>query len=217
MPDASVVRNVRLAYRVAIEGRSQGHPGTSDHMKRASIITWSAIGAVVLAGGVAAAVVLTTQDDTPTPPPGITGATATATPSPSSSDGATASPSVDAGPSVPGQETSAAPVTPPTGTTTRAVTPLVTFDQWTADTRTVSIGATVPGTVENDGVCHLSLTRSGVTVDGTFSALPSATSTDCGSMSLSSDSFTPGEWAVSVEYSSPVSAGTTDDYEVTIP
>jgi hypothetical protein len=203
-------------------------------MNRASIVTWSVIGGVVVVGGIVTAVAFATAgggaDASPSvSPTASAGASPTRTPSPTSS--ATAEPGADpsepasgasatptpAVPVGPGQQTTEVPAAPAPGTTPVSVTPFVTFDQWTAGTSTLTIGATVPEVVEQGGVCTVTATRGAATVSGSFTALPSASSTDCGSMALSSPSFTAGTWTVSVAYASPTAAGTLSDYEVTIP
>ncbi|NII50176.1 hypothetical protein [Frigoribacterium endophyticum] len=190
-------------------------------MKRASVITWSAVAGIVVVGGIVAWAALVVGDDGPTAAPSTPAASGTPTsePSPgaSTTPPATAEPSGPAsasGPAAPGATTTPAPAPP---ADPAPVSPLVTFDQWTASTRTLAVGATVPGVVETGGTCTLSVTDGAATVEGSFAALPSASSTDCGSMSLQSDSFSPGQWTVSVTYVSATSAGSVDDYEVTIP
>lgn len=203
-------------------------------MKRASIITWSIVGGVVVVGGVVTAVAFAASDGGPDAPPSVsptTSAAASPSSTPSATPSASAEPSTDAsepGPGTsappttaapvgPGQPTTDAPAAPEPGTTPVAVTPFVTFDQWTAAGSTLTVGATVPEVVEQGGVCTLTATRGTATVSGSFTALPSASSTDCGSMALSSPSFSAGTWTVSVAYASPTAAGTLSDYEVTIP
>lgn len=207
-------------------------------MNRASIITWSIVGGVVVVGGIVAAVAVGASDDEPDASPSLSptaSASASSTPTPTASASPTAEP-VDPGdddsagaepgpgasptaavPIGPGQPTTEAPAAPAPGTTTASVTPFVAFDQWTAESSTLTIGATVPEIVEQGGVCTLTAVRGAESVSGSFTALPSASSTDCGSMALSSPSFTAGTWTVSVAYASPTAAGTLSDYEVTIP
>ncbi|TWX40273.1 hypothetical protein ES689_02055 [Frigoribacterium sp. ACAM 257] len=203
-------------------------------MKRASIITWSIVGGVVVVGGIVAAVAVAASDGGPDAPPSVsptTSATPTASSTPAATPSASAEPGTDpsepdSGPSAeptpavpvgPGQQTTEVPAAPAPGTTPVSVTPFVTFDQWTAESSTLTVGATVPEVVEQGGVCTLTATRGAATVSGSFTALPSASSTDCGSMALSSPSFSAGTWTVSVAYASPTAAGTLSDYEVTIP
>ena len=205
-------------------------------MKRASIITWSIVGGVVVVGGIVTAVAVAASDGGPDAQPSVSptasaDATPSTTPSPTvepsaepsdpADDGSAApapSPSpTSAAPVGPGQQTTQVPAPPAAGTTPVSVTPFVTFDQWSAADGTLTVGATVPEVVEQGGVCTLTATMGTASVSGSFTALPSASSTDCGSMALSSPSFTAGTWTVSVAYASPTAAGTLSDYEVTIP
>ena len=197
-------------------------------MKKATVVTLSVVAGVLVVAGVVTAVVVSTGGPGPGGEPSATtsstrastsptpSASAPETPSasPSASPTAGSTPRPTATPVGPGQTTTAAPEPAPEAA---AVTPLVTFDQWSPDTRTLTIGATVPGTLEDDGTCTVTATNGGTEVSGTFTALASASSTDCGSMPLQSDTFTSGTWSVSVAYASSTSAGSVTDYEVTIP
>jgi len=193
-------------------------------MKKATVVTLSVVAGVLVVAGVVTAVVASTGGPGPGGEPSATTSStrASTSPTPSASAPETPSASPTAGstprptatPVGPGQTTTAAPEPAPEAA---AVTPLVTFDQWSPDTRTLTIGATVPGTLEDDGTCTVTATNGGTEVSGTFTALASASSTDCGSMPLQSDTFTSGTWSVSVAYASSTSAGSVTDYEVTIP
>lgn len=193
-------------------------------MKKATVVTLSVVAGVIVVAGVVTAVVVSSGDSGPGAEPSASSSStrASTSPTPSASAPETPGPSSTAGstprptatPVGPGQTTTAAPEPAPQAA---AVTPLVTFDQWSADTRTLTIGATVPGTLEDDGTCTVTATNGGAEVSGTFTALASASSTDCGSMPLQSDTFTSGTWSVSVAYASSTSAGSVTDYEVTIP
>ncbi|MET4050974.1 hypothetical protein ABID81_000307 [Frigoribacterium sp. PvP054] len=193
-------------------------------MKKATVVTLSVVAGVLVVAGVVTAVVASTGGPGPGGEPSATTSStrASTSPTPSASAPETPSASPTAGstprptatPVGPGQTTTAAPEPAPEAA---AVTPLITFDQWSADTRTLTIGATVPGTLEDDGTCTVTATNGGTEVSGTFTALASASSTDCGSMPLQSDTFTSGTWSVSVAYASSTSAGSVTDYEVTIP
>ena len=197
-------------------------------MKKATVVTLSVVAGVIVVAGVVTAVVASTGDPGPGAEPSPTASSTSASASPTASAPPTPSTSVSPSPSStagstprptatpvgPGQTTTAAPEPAPDAA---AVTPLITFDQWSADTRTLTIGATVPGTLEDDGTCTVTATNGDAEVSGTFTALASASSTDCGSMPLQSDTFTSGTWSVSVAYASSTSAGSVTDHEVTIP
>jgi len=193
-------------------------------MKKATVVTLSVVAGVLVVAGVVTAVVASTGGPGPGGEPSATTSStrASTSPTPSASAPETPSASPTAGstprptatPVGPGQTTTAAPEPAPEAA---AVTPLITFDQWSADTRTLTIGATVPGTLEDDGTCTVTATNGGTEVSGTFTALASASSTDCGSMPLQSDTFTSGTWSVSVAYASSTSSGSVTDHEVTIP
>ncbi|OII27739.1 hypothetical protein [Frigoribacterium sp. MCBA15_019] len=191
-------------------------------MNKATVVTLSMVAGVVVVAGVVTAVVISngapgpedaqTASSSSTRPSASPTPSAPVTPSPSVTSGSTPRPT--ATPVGPGQTTTKVPEPIPDAAT---VTPLVTFDQWSADTRTLTIGATVPGTLEDDGTCTVTATNGGLAVAGTFTAQATASSTDCGSMPLQSDTFTTGTWSVSVAYASSTSVGSVTDYEVTIP
>jgi hypothetical protein len=186
-------------------------------MKKSSIVTWSVVAGVLLLGGGAAAIALTLGGESSRPSaegtplvgvaqsPDATDAPVEATPGePVTSPPVSSTPAPD----VPPADEAAAP---------RAVSPFVTFDQWQAESRTLTVGATVPDLVDAGGTCTLEASRDGTSVSATYTAVASAASTDCGSMSLSDDRLTSGTWDVTVSYSSPAAEGAVTDYEVTIP
>ncbi|QNE44802.1 hypothetical protein F1C15_14150 [Frigoribacterium sp. NBH87] len=188
-------------------------------MKRASVIGWSVAAGGVVVVGVVAWAVLTLSDDPPSSSPSAT-SSSSPTPGGSVSDDVPGSPVTTTPPTSPGSSASSAPAPDPApdpAPSLAAVVPLVTFDQWDAGSGTLTVGATVPGVVEAGGTCSVTARNGGLTVDGSFAAVASASSTDCGSMALQSSTFTPGTWSVSVTYASATSTGSVDDYEVTIP
>jgi len=184
-------------------------------MTRASVIGWIVgAGVFVVGGGLALAVLTLPDGPAPSSPP--SSATASPTPGGPASDDVPGAPVTSPSTMPPAASGTPAPAPAPAPVLADVV-PLVTFDQWSAETSTLTIGATVPGVVETGGTCSITARNGDVTVDGSFSAVASASSTDCGSMALQSSTLTSGDWSVSVVYASATSTGSTTDYEVTIP
>ncbi|MDF2444175.1 MAG: hypothetical protein JWR01_2378 [Subtercola sp.] len=147
-------------------------------------------------------------------------ATPTATPTPTSTPTRTATPTPT--------PTSTPPVTPtpaPTPTVTAppaepdppAAAPYISFAAWDVQQNGISVSATVPGLVESDGTCTITATLQSQTVSQSYTAIPSADSTECGSNVLSSPELTTGAWTVVVTYSSAESSGTSSGQEVDVP
>lgn len=65
----------------------------------------------------------------------------------------------------------------------------------------------VPGIIETDGKCTLTLSKNGQTVTTTKEALRNAQNTSCGQMVISYVKLTPGTWEATLSYASSTSEG----------
>ncbi|WP_258726396.1 hypothetical protein [Cellulomonas sp. NS3] len=154
-------------------------------------------------------------DASPSAPP------TTSPPSPSASS----SPSSSADGEAPGAGTPSAPSdggadpAPTTGTDGQvpgAVEVLITFAGWNPGTAEAEVGG-YAGVVESGGTCTLRLTNAGQVVEASAEALPDASSTSCGAVTVPGARLTSGTWTAQLTYTSPTSTGTSASTEVVIP
>jgi hypothetical protein len=105
----------------------------------------------------------------------------------------------------------------PVVVTTAEVPVSVTFYGWNPDTQAVEVGGYVTGVVEDGGTCTLTLTKGGKTVTGSTKALPDASTTACGAVTVPGDEVSAGTWRAVLSYSSAGHTGTAEavDVEVT--
>ena len=73
------------------------------------------------------------------------------------------------------------------------------------------------GTVEEGGTCTLTLTRESTTVTTARPAVPNASSTSCGDLTVAPQKLAPGTWTTVLSYSSPTSAGSSPASQVKVP
>lgn len=195
-------------------------------MSRKSTIVWI-VSAVVVVGagvGVAAASVSFANhrlEAGASAPASVGPATeAAGNPSASATPVVTPVPSDPASPSSsPSTSTSAGPSAGPTSkpvVVVKKVTPALTFFQWTASSSTLQVGGNVPGLVDAGGSCIVTATQGAVTVTQSFAASPQASSTECGTMNLTSPKLTSGTWNLTIGYRSPRAAGTSSSTAVTL-
>jgi hypothetical protein len=92
----------------------------------------------------------------------------------------------------------------------------VTFYGWNPTSQEVQVGGYVGGVVEEGGVCTLTLTKGGQTVTGRSEALPDASSTACGAVTVPGDEVAAGTWRAVLSYSSPAHSGTSDAVDVEV-
>lgn len=196
-------------------------------MARTSTIVWIVSAVVVVGAGVGTAVALPASSHSAAP--GGSGR-ASATPKPSgtaASDDSSPSASATAAtgattsdPAHPSSPATAAATATPTATTrpvvVKSVTPHLTYYQWDAASSTLEVGGNVPGLVDAGGSCVVTATRAGVTVTQSFGASAQASSTECGTMRLTSPKLTSGAWNLIIGYRSPRATGTSAGTEVTL-
>lgn len=194
-------------------------------MSRKSTIVW-VVSAVVVVGagvGVAASALASSAGDpasSSTASSRPTGTAAVSAPSASAGPSASSAPADPASPSStssPASSPSSAPK--PTSkpvVTVKNVTPHLTYYDWSAASSTLEVGGNVPGLVDAGGSCVVTATRGAVTVTQSFAASPQASSTECGTMRLTSTKLTGGDWNLTIGYRSPRATGTSVSTEVTL-
>ena len=92
----------------------------------------------------------------------------------------------------------------------------VTFYGWNPDAQVVEVGGYVTGVVEDGGVCTLTLTKGGRTVTGSTNALPDASTTACGAVTVPGDQVSAGTWQAVLSYSSAGHSGTAEAVDVEV-
>lgn len=91
-------------------------------------------------------------------------------------------------------------------TNLKQVTPVITgYGQTSVG---VEVGSRVPGIIESNGICTLTLKKDDKKVTEKRAATPDASETSCGYISISRDRLSKGEWVASVTYTSKKSKGT---------
>lgn len=104
-----------------------------------------------------------------------------------------------------------APTTSPPGTATVQVT----YARWSPEGTRAEVGAILPGLVEDDGTCTLTLTQGDARVSATSAGAASASSTSCSEMDL--PGLSPGTWTGSVRYDSPTTTATSAILTIEVP
>jgi hypothetical protein len=93
----------------------------------------------------------------------------------------------------------------------------ITYAGWNAEASTVEVAGFLPGAVESDGTCTLTLTNAGSSVAATVAGSPDASSTSCGGLVVPGASISPGTWTAVVSYQSSTSRGTSEPTRVVVP
>jgi hypothetical protein len=93
----------------------------------------------------------------------------------------------------------------------------VTYSGWSGQTGAFEVSAYLPGVVEDDGTCTLTLTQESDTVTASLPANRDATSTSCGGLAVAGSDLAPGHWSAVVTYESKASRGRSDAIAVEIP
>ncbi|MGY1719543.1 hypothetical protein ACI8AG_10920 [Blastococcus sp. SYSU DS0552] len=114
---------------------------------------------------------------------------------------------------------SAAPPTPAAtpSAAPRAVDVSPTYSGWDRPTAGVVVGGVVSGVIEGGGTCTATLTRNGVSAEGSSDGVPDARTTSCGEIRVPGDRLSSGEWSATLTYRSPTSAGESATFTVVVP
>jgi hypothetical protein len=93
---------------------------------------------------------------------------------------------------------------------------IVTFHGWDPGAELVEVAGYVAGVIEEGGSCTLTLTRDGQTVTGTSEAVPAASTTDCGGVTVPGDQVTDGVWSAVLTYESAAHEGSSEAWDVEV-
>jgi hypothetical protein len=91
---------------------------------------------------------------------------------------------------------------------TQTVPVVLTYSAWSAEDRSVLAGGYVSGVIEDGGICTLTLTQGSATVTVEGPAMPDASTTVCGGLTVPGDRLAAGTWRATLSYASPAHAGT---------
>lgn len=183
------------------------------------IVVWAVVSGVVLVAAVAL-IVAFLVGGSGSPEPVASGSASPTQPVESPSPTGESSPTAE--PSTPtATDPSATPTTPvasPTSgagpATTDVFTPRLV---WEPSTSAIEGAAVMGSIVEQGGTCTIVAERGGESVESeAFPAQADAQSTVCGSLALSSDRLTAGDWQVHVHYESPDAMGDSDATTVAV-
>ena len=169
----------------------------------------------VAAGGVAAGVFLTrgTPDS-----PAASSSSATTTAAPVGSDlgldEINPEPTASIGPDP--YEGEVVATDDPVVATGEQVQVTVTFAGWNASAGQVQVGGYVAGIVEDGGACTLTLTKGGQTVTGRSEAVPDASTTACGAVTVPGDEVSDGTWSAVLAYESAAHTGASESWDVEV-
>lgn len=75
----------------------------------------------------------------------------------------------------------------------------------------------VTGVVEDGGTCTLTLTKNGVKVTGTSTAMGDVNKTTCGPITVDSSKLSSGEWDATLSYSSSSGSGVSSTQTLKVP
>ena len=93
----------------------------------------------------------------------------------------------------------------------------VGFAGWDAATASVQVGGYVSPVVEQGGVCTVSLRKGDRTVETSAAAVPDASTTVCGGLSVRGPDLSAGTWTVVLRYDSPTASGSSEPTSVEVP
>ena len=93
----------------------------------------------------------------------------------------------------------------------------MTYIGWNAAAGAVEAAGFLPGVVESDGTCILTLTESGSSITASVAGTADASSTSCGGLAIPRASVLPGTWSAVLTYESAASRGTSETTQVEIP
>ena len=140
------------------------------------------------------------------------GSTPTTTPFPSATSEETPSPTAE--PTTPPPTDTPAPDEPSPSDPSAGSVTIITLEVVDG---LVQASGILPGAVESDGECTLTISRDGVTRSGSVAATSGRESTYCGLVSVSAAGLEPGAWDAVLSYRSPTTAGESMPMQVQVP
>lgn len=97
------------------------------------------------------------------------------------------------------------------------VTTIISYSGWNATTKSIEVSGFVSGVIENGGVCTLTAQLADATVAVEQGATANVADTQCGTLEVPASSLTPGEWTVTLAYSSETTTSSSDPATVEVP
>lgn len=134
-------------------------------------------------------------------------------PSSSASSTPSAAPTTPSAPDSLTPSTSPSSSSPPVLPQTNLV---ITRSGWDASTHTASAVAILPGQVLEQGSCTFTLTLNGVTQKATKASTPDASSTDCGLLTITDATLTPGSWSGVVTFTGGTTTATSTTFTIAV-
>lgn len=98
----------------------------------------------------------------------------------------------------------------------KSVTPIISYWGQASDSLDLEINGYIPVITEKNGSCKATLTKDSETVSQSKSALDDAQSTSCGLIVVNRNKLSPGEWRLTLSYSSDNSEGSSEVLTVVI-
>jgi hypothetical protein len=140
-------------------------------------------------------------------------------PEPSSSPTPPKSAPATGGATSPAAEPTPGPVTPPTqvASNQRDASVRTTFGLWSPESSELLVGGYVEGVVESGGTCTLTVTRGAVGVSAAAEAIPDASTTSCGTLSIAGTALGSGSWTAVLNYESAKFSGTAAPMPIEVP
>jgi hypothetical protein len=122
-----------------------------------------------------------------------------------------------------GLSPSATPSATPTARSTsspaalRPVDVAPTYSGWDPPSSGVVVGGIVTGVIEDGGTCTVTLTRDGLTAEGSSAGVPDARNSSCGEIRVPGAALSSGEWSAVLTYRSATSSGESASFPVVVP
>lgn len=85
-----------------------------------------------------------------------------------------------------------------------------------SDPGTIEVRAFVSGVIEGDGTCTATFTNNSSSITQSSPGFIDATTTQCEPMIISKSKLSPGQWKVTVQYTSPTSTGVSQSNTVNV-
>jgi hypothetical protein len=109
------------------------------------------------------------------------------------------------------------PVTLPPAAPDGGLPIVLSYAGWNTTTGQVEVDGYLPGIVEDDGTCTLTLTDGSTSVESTVPGSADASTTSCGGAAVPGERLHPGTWTAVLTYASDTSHGTSGPTDVTVP
>lgn len=102
-------------------------------------------------------------------------------------------------------------------TSKNTVTPVITvWGQPEGSGTDLQINGYVPGVIESEGMCTITLTKSGETASISKASIQNAQNTSCGQLIVPYTQLSAGSWQAVLSYSSSISAGSSTKTQIEV-